>query len=69
MSTATIAGLLLVVVPLAFNAAFALLAARFNDRLSAREPTPGGEFTACRACVARPGGSVSGGSTTRAELG
>jgi hypothetical protein len=30
VSTATVAGLLLVAVPLAFNAAFALLAARFE---------------------------------------
>jgi hypothetical protein len=30
MSTATVAGLLLIIVPLSFNAAFALLAARFD---------------------------------------
>jgi hypothetical protein len=39
MSTATVAGLLLIVVPLAFNAAFALLAARFDYPDVLREPT------------------------------
>jgi hypothetical protein len=39
MSTATIAGLLLVAVPLAFNAAFALLAARFDYPDILRQPT------------------------------
>jgi hypothetical protein len=39
MSAATIAGLLLIVVPLAFNAAFALLAARFDYPDVLRRPT------------------------------
>jgi hypothetical protein len=39
MSTATIAGLLLIVVAFAFNAAFALLAARFDYPDILREPT------------------------------
>jgi hypothetical protein len=39
MSTATVAGLLLVAVPLAFNAAFALLAARFDYPDILRRPT------------------------------
>jgi hypothetical protein len=39
MSTATVAGLLLIAVPLAFNAAFALLAARFGYPDVLREPT------------------------------
>jgi hypothetical protein len=39
MSVATVAGLLLVVVPLAFNAAFALLAARFDYPDVLRRPT------------------------------
>ena len=39
MSTATIAGLLLVAVPLAFNAGFALLAARFDYPDILRQPT------------------------------
>jgi hypothetical protein len=39
MSTLTIAGLLLIVVPLAFNAAFALLAARFGYPDILRQPT------------------------------
>jgi hypothetical protein len=40
MSTTTIAGLLLIAVPLAFNAAFALLAARFDYPDILRRPTP-----------------------------
>jgi hypothetical protein len=40
MGTATVAGLLLIAVPLAFNAAFALLAARFDYPDVLREPTP-----------------------------
>jgi Domain of unknown function (DUF4386) len=40
VSTATIAGLLLIAVPLAFNAAFAALAARFDYPDILREPTP-----------------------------
>lgn len=39
MSTATIAGLLLIVVPLAFNAAFAALSARFDYPDILRQPT------------------------------
>jgi len=39
MTTATVAGLLLVAVPLAFNAAFALLAARFDYPDILRQPT------------------------------
>jgi hypothetical protein len=39
MSTATVAGLVLVAVPLAFNAAFALLAARFDYPGILRRPT------------------------------
>src|SRR3954462_5556300 len=39
MSTITIAGLLLIVVPLAFNVAFALLAARFDYPDVLRRPT------------------------------
>jgi len=39
MSTTTIAGLLLITVPLAFNAAFALLAARFDYPDILRQPT------------------------------
>jgi hypothetical protein len=39
MSTTTVAGLLLIVVPLAFNAAFALLAARFDYPDILRQPT------------------------------
>src|SRR3954447_14833395 len=39
MSVATVAGLLLVAVPLAFNAAFALLAARFDYPDVLRRPT------------------------------
>jgi hypothetical protein len=39
MSTITIAGLLLIAVPLAFNAAFALLAARFDYPDILRQPT------------------------------
>jgi hypothetical protein len=39
MSTTTIAGLLLIAVPLAFNAAFALLAARFDYPDILRRPT------------------------------
>jgi Domain of unknown function (DUF4386) len=39
LSTATIAGLLLIVVSIAFNAAFALLAARFDYPDILREPT------------------------------
>jgi uncharacterized protein DUF4386 len=39
MSTATIAGLLLIAVPLAFNGAFALLAARFDYPDVLRKPT------------------------------
>src|SRR5215210_7949973 len=39
MSAATVAGLLLIVVPIAFNAAFALLAARFDYPDILREPT------------------------------
>jgi hypothetical protein len=39
MSAATVAGLLLIVVPLAFNAAFALLAARFDYPDVLRRPT------------------------------
>jgi hypothetical protein len=39
MSTATVAGLLLVAVPLAFNAAFTLLAARFDYPDILRQPT------------------------------
>ena len=39
MTTATIAGLLLIAVPLAFNAAFALLAARFDYPDVLRRPT------------------------------
>ena len=39
MSTATVAGLLLIVVSIAFNAAFALLAARFDYPDILREPT------------------------------
>jgi hypothetical protein len=39
MSTATVAGLLLIAVPIAFNAAFALLAARFDYPDVLREPT------------------------------
>jgi hypothetical protein len=39
MSTTTIAGLLLIAVPLAFNAAFALLAARFDYPDILRQPT------------------------------
>jgi hypothetical protein len=39
MSTATVAGLLLIVVPIAFNSAFALLAARFDYPGILREPT------------------------------
>jgi Domain of unknown function (DUF4386) len=40
MSTLTIAGLLLIAVPLAFNAAFATLAARFDYPDILRQPTP-----------------------------
>jgi hypothetical protein len=40
MSVVTIAGLLLIAVPLAFNAAFALLAARFDYPDILRRPTP-----------------------------
>jgi Domain of unknown function (DUF4386) len=40
MDVATVAGLLLVLVPLAFNAAFALLAARFDYPDVLRRPTP-----------------------------
>jgi hypothetical protein len=40
VSTTTIAGLLLIAVPLAFNAAFALLAARFDYPDVLRRPTP-----------------------------
>jgi hypothetical protein len=39
MTTATVAGLLLIAVPIAFNAAFALLAARFDYPDILREPT------------------------------
>jgi Domain of unknown function (DUF4386) len=39
LSTATVAGLLLIVVPLSFNAAFALLAARFDYPDILRRPT------------------------------
>src|SRR5919108_2646353 len=39
MSTATVAGLLMIVVAIAFNAAFALLAARFDYPDILREPT------------------------------
>jgi hypothetical protein len=39
MSVATVAGLLLIVVPIAFNAAFALLATRFDYPDILREPT------------------------------
>jgi hypothetical protein len=39
MSVATVAGLLLIVVPIAFNVAFALLAARFDYPDILREPT------------------------------
>jgi hypothetical protein len=39
MSTVTIAGVLLIAVPLAFNAAFAMLAARFDYPDILREPT------------------------------
>jgi hypothetical protein len=39
MSITTIAGLLLIAVPLAFNAAFALLAARFDYPDILRRPT------------------------------
>src|SRR3954451_13513950 len=39
MTTATIAGLLLIVVSIAFNAAFALLAARFDYPDILRQPT------------------------------
>jgi hypothetical protein len=39
MSAETAAGLLLIVVPLAFNAAFALLAARFDHPDILRRPT------------------------------
>jgi Domain of unknown function (DUF4386) len=39
LSTTTVAGLLLIVVPLAFNAAFALLAARFDYPDILRRPT------------------------------
>jgi hypothetical protein len=39
MSTATVAGLLLIIVPLSFNAAFALLAARFDYPDVLRQPT------------------------------
>jgi len=39
MSTATVAGLLLIVLPLAFNAAFGLLAARFDYPDILRRPT------------------------------
>jgi Domain of unknown function (DUF4386) len=39
MSTATVAGLLLIAVPLAFNAAFAVLAARFDYPDVLRRPT------------------------------
>jgi hypothetical protein len=39
MSSATLAGLLLIAVPLAFNAAFALLAARFDYPDILRQPT------------------------------
>lgn len=39
MSTTTVAGLLLIAVPLAFNAAFALLAARFDYPDVLRQPT------------------------------
>ena len=39
MSTATVAGLLLILVPLSFNAAFALLAARFDYPDILRRPT------------------------------
>ena len=39
MSTATVAGLLLIAVPLAFNAAFAVLAARFEYPDILRRPT------------------------------
>jgi hypothetical protein len=40
VSAATIAGVLLIAVPLAFNAAFAMLAARFDYPDVLREPTP-----------------------------
>jgi len=40
MSTGTVAGLLLIAVPLAFNVAFALLAARFDYPDILRQPTP-----------------------------
>jgi hypothetical protein len=40
MSTATLAGVLMIAVPLAFNAAFALLAARFDYPDILRRPTP-----------------------------
>jgi hypothetical protein len=40
MSTLTIAGLLLIAVPLAFNVAFATLAARFDYPDILRQPTP-----------------------------
>src|SRR3954453_21436374 len=39
MTTATVAGLLMIVVAFAFNAAFALLAARFDYPDVLREPT------------------------------
>ena len=39
MSTTAVAGVLLIVVPLAFNAAFALLAARFDYPDILRQPT------------------------------
>jgi hypothetical protein len=39
MTTATVAGLLMIVVAIAFNAAFALLAARFDYPDILREPT------------------------------
>jgi len=39
MSTATLAGLLLIGVPLAFNASFAVLAARFDYPDILRRPT------------------------------
>ena len=39
MSTATVAGLLLIVVPIAFNVAFGALAARFDYPDILRQPT------------------------------
>jgi hypothetical protein len=53
MTTATVAGLLLIVVAIAFNAAFALLAARFDYpdvlRASASSPSSRAGSTSCPA--------------------